>query len=102
MTDPVALLEGLLQRDKVAAHSALMHPMLTACERDAILSAIALMRAPVGDADRFAFIASKARQDRAYDIFGNGGHWGIGLHSPDGNLSFREAVDHAMQQTETK
>lgn len=62
-------------------------------------AAIALMRAPVGDAERFAFLASKARQDRSYDVFGNGGHWGIGLHSPDGNLSFRDAVDAAMHAT---
>jgi hypothetical protein len=44
MTDHIATLKRLLQRDEIAAHSAPMHPLLTAADREAITAAIALMR----------------------------------------------------------
>lgn len=50
------------------------------------------------DAARYQFLAGRAHQDKSYDIFGNGGHWSIGVHSNDNRLDFGQAVDAAMRQ----
>lgn len=44
----------------------------------------------------YQWLRERARQDTAYDRYGNGGHWLIGFHSKDGNQSFDAALDAAL------
>lgn len=51
------------------------------------------------EAAMYGWIEAQAFQKTAYDIFGNGGHWTVGVHSDDSNKSFAEAVRAAMSRT---
>lgn len=48
------------------------------------------------DAERYQYLAKHARQSTAYDVFGKGGHWSIGVYSDDSYLTFGQAIDAAM------
>lgn len=61
-------------------------------DRDRLAAAVETLRA---DAERWRHVEKLARQNTAYDVYGNGGHWSIGLFSKDGRLTFTQAVDAA-------
>ena len=49
------------------------------------------------DAERYRKLKEIAVQKTAWDVYGNGGFWQVGVHSDDSRLSFDEAVD-AMKE----
>lgn len=48
------------------------------------------------DAERYRWLAGQARQKTAYDVYGTGGHWSIGIHSDDQHKSVSEVIDAAI------
>jgi hypothetical protein len=48
------------------------------------------------DAERYRWLESQARQNTAYDIYGNGGCWSIGFFSSDNRKPVGEAIDAVM------
>lgn len=49
------------------------------------------------DAARYRWLGGKATQKTAYDIWGNGGFWSIGIHSADKYMNLYEVIDAAMK-----
>lgn len=47
------------------------------------------------NARRYEWLRSKATQKTAYDVFGDGGHWTVGVHSNDNRLTLDAAIDAA-------
>jgi hypothetical protein len=47
---------------------------------------------------RYRWLYMKATQRTAYDVYGVGGMWQLGIHSEDNRLSFSEAIDAAMKE----
>ncbi len=50
------------------------------------------------DAALYQWLQAKARQDTAYDRYGNGGHWFIGFHSDNNSLSFDAAIQAEQEK----
>lgn len=48
------------------------------------------------DGERYRWLRDIAQQNTAYDVYGGGGHWSIGFHSPDSSLDLDAAIDKAM------
>lgn len=49
------------------------------------------------DAERYRWLASKARKDTAYDRYGNGAHWIIGFFAANGRHALDAAIDAARE-----
>lgn len=49
----------------------------------------------------YRWLEANAFQKTAYDLFGNGGHWTVGVHSDDSRKSFMEAIRSAMSAART-
>lgn len=47
---------------------------------------------------RYKYLRSRATQNTAYDIYGDGGAWRTGFFSDDSDKTFDEAIDAAMRQ----
>lgn len=50
------------------------------------------------DAEKLAWLRTRAQQNTAYDRYGGGGHWFIGFFSDDSCLSFDEAIEAAAKE----
>ena len=66
----------------------------------AIAAAINFLRSPAFaemavSARRYEWLRSRANQKTAYDVFGDGGHWTVGVHSNDNRLTLDAAIDAA-------
>ena len=48
------------------------------------------------DARRYRWLRKFARQNTAYDVYKDGAHWSVGLHSDDHRQTFDQAIDAAM------
>ena len=48
------------------------------------------------DAERYRWLASKARKDTAYDRYGNGAAWSIGFFADDSRHTLGAAIDVAQ------
>jgi hypothetical protein len=49
-------------------------------------------------ADRLKKLCALAQKKTAYDIYGNGCLWTIGIHSDNSNKAFLQAIDEAMKK----
>ena len=49
------------------------------------------------DAERYRWLASKARKDTAYDRYGNGAAWSIGFFAANGRHALDAAIDAARE-----
>jgi hypothetical protein len=67
-------------------------------ERDALRTELEAAKA---DAVRYRWLAGKATQKTAYDIYENGGLWSIGVHSDDRYKKLHEVIDTAIAAMET-
>ena len=47
------------------------------------------------DAEKYRWLASKARKDTAYDRYGDGAAWSIGFFADDSRHTLSEAIDAA-------
>lgn len=54
------------------------------------------------DAERYRLLRSMAHKKTAYDRFGDGAYWNIGIHSDDSGQSFDEVVDAAIAAEDSK
>lgn len=61
--------------------------------------AAAALEAAREDAERWREVERQATKKTAYDRYGNGAYWSVGLFSDDSRQTFGEAVDAAMQRT---
>lgn len=57
---------------------------------DALVDEVEALRA------KMAFLESRAIKNDAYDIYGGGAHWYIGIHTNDGRLTFGGVLDEAI------
>lgn len=87
-------------RHGIAAHGYVLNELDWIVYQDAYKAAHASRDAEVEalkrDAERYRALEKMARQKTAYDVYGNGAHWTIGLFSDDSRMTFAEVIDAAM------
>lgn len=52
------------------------------------------------DVERYRELEKRAHKATAYDKYGNGAHWTIGLFSSDSRMTFSETIDAAMRNND--
>lgn len=66
--------------------------------REKLRSCEEALAAAQADAERGRWLVKQAHQKTAYDIYGNGAYWFIGINSDDQRLSFTESLDAARAE----
>lgn len=74
-----------------------MQHIVTDSQMDALTGSIHAQGAELAglrkDAERYRKLQAQATKKTAYDVYGNGCLWSIGIHSEDSRLPFSAVVD---------